>query len=58
MVMNGPCAAWSMGGVPAHGSGWSWVGFKVFSNPNHPVINGAGLVCKQCPFVITNPPLP
>lgn len=29
-----PWAAW---GQPAHGRAWNWVGFKVPSNPSHPM---------------------
>jgi len=29
---------WVVGGVPAHGRVWVWMGFKFPSKPNHPVI--------------------
>jgi len=36
--LDGPWAAWSGGGHPAHSRGWSWMDFKVPFNPNHSMI--------------------
>ena len=31
----GPGQPELLGGSPAHGAGWDWVGFEVSSNPSH-----------------------
>ena len=38
-----------MGGVPAHGRGWHWVGFKVYSSPNHSVMSMISGTISQLP---------
>lgn len=35
---SNPAAIPDVGGTPAHGRGWNWVGFKVPSNPSQSVI--------------------
>ena len=36
--LDGPWAAELLGGSPAHGTGWGWVGFEVLSNPIHSMV--------------------
>lgn len=39
-----------VGGVPAHGSGWNWIGFKVLSDANHSTILQIRHWTKLLPF--------